>query len=60
MGSSGENQSSAQSISERLRAATNELQVLEQLVISSDSSPRVLGEFRGAVDSIRQTAWAVQ
>jgi hypothetical protein len=33
---------------------------LEQLVISGDSSPRVLSEFRNAVDSVRQTAWAVQ
>ena len=47
-------------LSERLKAATDELQKLEQLVISGDSSPMVLSEFRGAVDSIRQTAWAVQ
>ncbi|HXM69161.1 MAG TPA: hypothetical protein VN911_20705 [Candidatus Acidoferrum sp.] len=48
------------SLSERLKAATDELQELEQLVVSGNSSPRVLSEFRGAVDSIRQTAWAVQ
>ena len=48
------------SLSERLKAATDELQALEQLVVSGDSSPRVLSEFRGAIDSIRQTAWAVQ
>jgi hypothetical protein len=48
------------SISERLKAATDELQKLEQLVISGDCAPRVLGDFRNAVDSIRQTAWAVQ
>ena len=48
------------SISERLTAATDELQKLEQLVLSGDCSARVLGDFRGAVDSIRQTAWAVQ
>ena len=48
------------SISERLKAATEELQKLEQMVVSGDCSPRVLSEFRGAVDSIRQTAWAVQ
>jgi len=48
------------SLSERLKAATDELQELEQLVVSGDLSPRVLSEFRGAVDSIRQTAWAVQ
>jgi hypothetical protein len=48
------------SVSERLKAATDELQSLEQLVISGDCAPRVLGDFRNAVDSIRQTAWAVQ
>jgi hypothetical protein len=60
MESSGENQSSAQSISARLQAATDELQALEQLVVSGDTSPRVLSEFRSAVDSIRQTTWAIQ
>jgi hypothetical protein len=48
------------SVSERLKAATDELQKLEELVISGDCAPRVLGDFRNAVDSIRQTAWAVQ
>jgi len=47
-------------LSERLKAATDELQKLEKLVMSGDCAPRVLGEFRSAVDSIRQTAWAVQ
>jgi hypothetical protein len=49
-----------ESLSERLKTATHELQELEQLVVSGDFSPRVLSEFRSAVDSIRQTAWAVQ
>lgn len=48
------------SVSERLRAITDELQRLEKLVLSGDCAPRVLAEFRSAVDSIRQTAWAVQ
>jgi len=60
MGSSGVSHGRERSISERLKAATDELQKLEQLVVSGDCSPRVLSEFRGAVDSIRQTAWAVQ
>jgi hypothetical protein len=47
-------------VGERLKAATEELQKLEQLVISGDCAPRVLCDFRDAVDSIRQTAWAVQ
>jgi len=49
-----------ESLSERLKAATNELQELEKLVLSGDFSPRVLSDFRTAVDNIRQTAWAVQ
>jgi hypothetical protein len=60
MGSSGIGHGSTRSVSERLKAATDELQKLEQLVVSGDCAPRVLSEFRGAVDSIRQTAWAVQ
>lgn len=48
------------SLTERLKAVTEELKQLEQLVLSGDSSPRILSEFRGAVDSIRQTTWAVQ
>lgn len=47
-------------ISERLKKATGELQDLEQQVLSGDFSPRVLSEFRSAVDNVRQTAWAVQ
>lgn len=49
-----------ESLSERLKVATQELQELEKLVLSGDFSPRVLCEFRSAVDNIRQTAWAVQ
>src|SRR6202047_903725 len=60
MASSGVAHGSARSVSERLKAATDELQKLEQLVVSGDCALRVLSEFRGAVDSIRQTAWAVQ
>jgi len=60
MGSSGVGPGRERSVSERLKAATDELQKLEQLVVSGDCSPRVLSEFRGAVDSMRQTAWAVQ
>src|ERR1700688_890363 len=60
MGSSGIGRGGTRSVSERLKAATDELQKLEQLVISGDCAPRGLGDFRNAVDSIRQTAWAVQ
>ena len=47
-------------LSERLKAATHELQELEKLVLSGNFSPRVLSDFRTAVDNVRQTAWAVQ
>jgi hypothetical protein len=57
MGDSGH---SDRTLSARLRATTDELQALEKLVVSGDCAPRVLAEFRSAVDSIRQTAWAVQ
>jgi hypothetical protein len=60
MASGGVSWANTRSISERLKAATDELQKLEKLVVSGDCAPRVLNDFRGAVDSIRQTAWAVQ
>jgi hypothetical protein len=44
----------------RLEEITRQLQELEILVRSGDCAPRVLSEFRIAVDNIRQTAWAVQ
>jgi hypothetical protein len=46
-------------LTQRLETATQELQELEKLVVSGDFSPRVLSDFRSAVDNIRQTAWAV-
>ncbi len=50
----------AGSMTARLRETTVELQELERSVISGDLDPRVLSEFRNAVDHIRNTAWAVQ
>jgi hypothetical protein len=50
-----------QSTPARLEEITRQLQELEILVRSgTDCAPRVLSEFRIAVDNIRQTAWAVQ
>ena len=60
MASGAAGAANTRTISERLKAATDELQKLERLVVSGDCAPRVLNDFRGAVDSIRQTAWAVQ
>jgi len=48
------------SIAERLQRTTEELKTLEQLIVSGDFSPRILSEFRNAVDSVRQTARVVQ
>lgn len=48
------------SVAERLQNATKELQSLEQIIVSGDFSPRILSEFRNAVDNIRHTARAVQ
>jgi hypothetical protein len=60
MGASGASPGNESSVAQRLAAATDELQVLEKVVLSGDCSPRVLSEFRAAVDSIRRTTWAVQ
>ncbi len=48
------------SLAARLQAATTVLTELEQQVKSGDVDPRVLMDFRNAVDMIRGTAWAVQ
>ena len=55
-----ESPQNARSVTQRVQAATLELQGLEQLIVSGDFSPRILSEFRNAVDSIRHTARAVQ
>jgi hypothetical protein len=47
-------------VSERVKSFTVELQELERLVLAGDCAPRVLNEFRTAIDNIRQSAWAVQ
>jgi hypothetical protein len=44
----------------RLQNATSEIFELEKLLKSGTIDPRVLNEFRDAVDQIRGTAWAVQ
>lgn len=50
----------ASAITSRLESATSELQVLDELVQAGELDPRVLNEFRTAIDHIRTTAWAVQ
>jgi hypothetical protein len=49
-----------ESIADRMQRAIDELKILEQLILGGDFSPRLLSEFRSAVDSIRGTARVVQ
>ena len=47
-------------MAQRLQRTTEDLKALEQLIVSGDFAPRLLSDFRNAVDSIRQTARVVQ
>ena len=47
-------------ISARLQRATDELRQLEKLIRSASIDPRVLDDFREALDHIRLTAWGVR
>ena len=51
---------SSESLSARLTKASAELHELEQAMQSGELDARILTEFRGSVDHVRQTAWAVQ
>ncbi len=52
---------SSRGLSERLRRASEELRALEMLLSSAgDIDPRLLLEFREAVNYVRHTAWATQ
>ena len=44
----------------RLKRAIDDLQKLENAIRSGGMDPRVLREFRDAVDYVRKTAWALQ
>jgi hypothetical protein len=44
----------------QLRKTSNELVQLEQAIRSGGIDPRILMDFRDAVDHVRKTAWAVQ
>ena len=47
-------------VESKLRASTADLVELEKLLMSGGIDPRVLREFRDAVDYVRKAAWAVQ
>src|SRR5580698_9519323 len=44
----------------RLKLAIDDLLKLEEAIRSGGMDPRVLREFRDAVDHVRKTAWALQ
>ena len=46
--------------SARLLRATTELRTLNELIKSSELDPRVLHDFREAMDHVRLTSWAAQ
>lgn len=44
----------------RLQKAISELQGLNELLLSGDLDPRILADFRDAVNRVRTAAWAAQ
>ena len=44
----------------RLEQAISELQGLSELLLSGDLDPRILTDFRDAVNRVRNAAWAAQ
>ncbi len=48
------------SLTERIRAVADELQEIQNLLVSGHVDPRVLTDFRDSVNRVRTTAWAVQ
>lgn len=47
-------------ISSRLEMAISELQGLQDLLLSDDLDPQILGDFRDTLNRVRNTAWAAQ
>lgn len=47
-------------VSERLACAIAELRALQEPLLSGEFDPRVLADFRDALNRIRNTAWAAQ
>ena len=48
------------SVTDRLKHATEELYEIQEQLISGKVDPRILTDFRDAVNRVRTTAWAVQ
>ena len=47
-------------VSERLAVAIAELRALQEPLLTAEVDPRVLADFRDALNRIRNTAWAAQ
>ena len=47
-------------VSERLASAISELRALQEPLLCGEVDPRVLTDFRDALNRIRNTAWAAQ
>jgi hypothetical protein len=48
------------SVAVRLQNASSELREVEALLASADLDPRILSDFRDAVNRVRTAAWATQ
>ena len=47
-------------VSDRLRSAVEELRRLDGLLFGGDLDPRILADFRDALNRVRNTAWSAQ
>ena len=48
------------SVSKRLKSVIRELRPLQKLLVSEKVDPRILTDFRDALNRVRNTAWAAQ
>jgi len=47
-------------VSDRLKSAVKELRQLDKLLVHGDLDPRILSDFRDALNRVRNTAWSAQ
>jgi len=48
------------SVSEKMKKAISDMRAFEKLLLHDDVDPRVLGDFRDALNRVRNVAWAAQ
>jgi len=48
------------SVSKKLKTTIADLRAFENLLLSDEVDPRVLGDFRDAINRVRNVAWAAQ